>query len=144
MVKLKSLTKSTNIAVGNLEDLESKYKNLKCVLSGSNLGMGAGNNIGIKLSSTDYVYILNPDVFLEKNAIDELIVKSKEISEFSILSPINSDAKYPNYGIKKSKRDIKKNHLPFQVDYIDGFSMLINKNNFKDNIYFDENFFFIS
>ena len=42
---------------------------------------------------------------------------------------------------KKDKIDIEKNHLPFQVDYVDGFSMLINKNNFKDNIYFDENFF---
>ena len=36
-------------------DLESKYQNLKCILSGSNLGMGAGNNIGIKSSKTDYV-----------------------------------------------------------------------------------------
>jgi len=30
------------------QNLESKYKNLKCILSESNLGMGAGNNIGIK------------------------------------------------------------------------------------------------
>ena len=28
-------------------DLESRYQNLKCILSGSNLGMGAGNNVGI-------------------------------------------------------------------------------------------------
>ena len=30
------------------DELESKYQNLKCILSGSNLGMGAANNIGIK------------------------------------------------------------------------------------------------
>ena len=29
------------------EELERKYQNLKCILSNSNLGMGAGNNIGI-------------------------------------------------------------------------------------------------
>ena len=38
-------------------DLESKYQNLKCILSGSNLGMGAGNNIGIKAETTHYVFI---------------------------------------------------------------------------------------
>ena len=48
------------------DELESKYKNLRCILSKSNLGMGTGNNIGIKETKTDYVLILNPDVILEK------------------------------------------------------------------------------
>ena len=39
------------------EDLESQYKNLECILSKFNIGMGAGNNIGIKSAKTDYVYI---------------------------------------------------------------------------------------
>mgnify|MGYP000064106317 FL=1 len=55
------------------DELESKYKNLKCILSKSNLGMGMGNNIGIKETKTDYVLILNPDVILEKNALFSLI-----------------------------------------------------------------------
>ena len=50
--------------------LEGKYKNVKCILSYKNLGMGAGNNLGIKNVMTDYVFILNPDVVLEKNSID--------------------------------------------------------------------------
>ena len=53
------------------DELESKYKNLKCILSKSNLGMGTGNNIGIKETKTDYVLILNPDVILEKNALEK-------------------------------------------------------------------------
>ena len=51
------------------EDLENRYENLKCILSKSNLGMGAGNNIGIKEAKTEYVLILNPDVIVEKNTI---------------------------------------------------------------------------
>ena len=51
------------------ENLEHRYKNLKCILSKSNLGMGMGNNIGIKAAKTEYVLILNPDVILEKNAM---------------------------------------------------------------------------
>ena len=79
------------------EDLESQYKNLKCILSKSNIGMGAGNNIGIKSAKTDYVYILNPDATLETNTLDEIFLASKKIPDFSILSPINVDLNFPNY-----------------------------------------------
>ena len=119
-------------------DLESKYKNLKCILSGSNLGMGAGNNIGIKATTTDYVFVLNPDATLEPYTLNELFLASKKITEFTILSPINVDLNFPNY---KTKKIPEEENSPFQVDCIDGFSMLLNKNKFNDDIYFDENFF---
>jgi N-acetylglucosaminyl-diphospho-decaprenol L-rhamnosyltransferase len=121
-------------------ELEKKYKNLKCVLSKSNIGMGAANNIGIKLTKTDYVLILNPDVTLFPNTLNEIYLASKNISNFTILAPISSDDMYPNYGkFNKSKIDI--NNSFFKVDYVDGFAMLFNKKNFKDDIYFDERFF---
>jgi len=118
------------------EDLESQYKNLKCILSKSNIGMGAGNNIGISSARTDYVYILNPDATLEPNTLEEIFVASKKIPEFSILSPINADLNFPNY-----KKISQEKNNPFQVEHVDGFSMLINKKKFEENIYFDENFF---
>ena len=120
------------------EDLESQYKNLKCVITEKNLGMGAANNIGIKIADTQYVYILNPDTTLEKNALENLFVASEKISDFSIASPIHSNDKFPNW-----KNSIEKNFditQPFQVETVDGFSMIMNKKNFKGN-YFDENFF---
>jgi len=120
------------------QDLESRYQNLKCILSGSNLGMGAGNNIGIKSATTDYVYILNPDATLEPNTLNELFLASKKLPEFTILSPINADLNFPNYKIKKKSED---GCSPFQVDYVDGFSMLLNRNKFINDIYFDERFF---
>ena len=119
-------------------DLESKYKNLKCILSGSNIGMGSGNNIGIKAATTDYVFILNPDVMLEPNTLNELYEASKKLTEFTVLSPINVDLKFPNY---KTKKIPKSENDPFEVDYVDGFSMLLKKNKFNEDIYFDENFF---
>ena len=120
------------------EKLESKYKNLKCIITEENLGMGAANNKGIKLTNTDYVYILNPDTILEKDTLKNLFIESKKISNFSILTPINNDMKIPNW-----KNSIDKNldySKPFQVSSVDGFSMLINKKILKDP-YFDENFF---
>ncbi len=121
--------------------LENNYKNVQCILSKENLGTGAGYNIGIKFSKTDYVYVINPDITLEANALDEIFLASKKLEDFSILSPISSDVHFPNYGMIKEKKEYEEKNLPFKVKYVDGFSMLLNKNKFKNNNYFDENFF---
>ena len=122
------------------KSLEDKYKNLKCILAQSNLGMGSGNNIGIKLAKTEYVLILNPDVILEQNTISELYSASQKLSDFTILSPLEKN--FINYGTFDNKELNKvSNEFPFKVDFVDGFAMLINKNKFEDKTYFDENFF---
>ena len=90
------------------EELENTYDNVSCVLTSKNLGMGAGNNIGIKKAKTDFVLILNPDVILEASTINELIVASQKIINFAILAPISTD-KYPNYRLLKMKKLIKMN-----------------------------------
>ena len=128
-------------------ELESKYKNLKCILSKSNLGMGTGNNIGIKETKTDYVLILNPDVILEKNSLEELFLNSNKLSDFTILAPIEKN--FANYGMFDKKnissrilnQEGEEKNYPFKVDFVDGFAMLLNKKKFKEEIYFDENFF---
>ena len=122
------------------EELEYKHQNLKCVLSKSNLGMGSGNNIGIKLSKTDYVLILNPDVKLEPNTLDELYLASKKLTEFSIISPISSNINFPNYGMFNKRKDFEITPLPFKVDYVDGYAIILNKKNFDGNVY-DEKMF---
>ena len=55
---------SKDIAVK--EKLENSYPNVKVLLSGSNLGYGAGNNFGLSRVKTKFALILNPDVTLEK------------------------------------------------------------------------------
>ena len=121
--------------------LENNYKNVQCILSKENLGTGAGYNIGIKFSKTDYVYVINPDITLEVNALDEIFLASKKLDDFSILSPISSDVNFPNYGMIEEKKNYEEKNLPFKVKYVDGFSMLLNKNKFENNNYFDESFF---
>ena len=120
--------------------LEDKYKNLNCILSGSNLGMGSGNNIGIKSAKTDYVLILNPDTILEPNTINELIIASNTLTDFAILAPIEKN--FTNYGRFDEKNIIKNpDNAPFKVEFVDGFAMLLNKKKIQEDYYFDENFF---
>ena len=122
--------------------IETKYKNVKCILSEKNLGMGAGNNLGIKNVNKDFVLILNPDVTLESNSISEICIGSEKIDNFGIIAPLSNKDQYPNYILKKGHNfDPVK---PFKVKSVDGYAMILNLKKLKkiDNFnFFDENFF---
>ena len=150
---IKSITDKIQIIVvensGNKDfarKLEDKYKNVRCVLSYENLGMGAGNNLGIRNVTTDYAFILNPDIVLEKNAIEEIMIASKKLNTFGLLAPISNNKKYPNYKINETNKSIN-NIEPFKVESIDGFAMILNLkilkkiDQFRNNKFFDENIF---
>jgi N-acetylglucosaminyl-diphospho-decaprenol L-rhamnosyltransferase len=142
---INSLPKNSNIIIiensknNNLKrELESKYDNIEVILN-ENIGMGASNNIGIKKASTQFVYILNPDVKFEEKTFEKLKISSEKIKDFAILSPIHNKTNFPNYKIYNNFLD--QNEDIINVDTVDGFSMIINKEKFKDQNFFDENIF---
>ena len=151
---IESIPSDINILVvdnsGNKEfklSIEKKYINAKCILSLENLGMGAGNNLGLKHSLTDFALILNPDVVLENNTIDELISASKEIESFAVIAPIIKSDVHFNYKLFDENKKNENSVNPFKVKSVDGFAMLLNVkkinqiNNFKNFKFFDENIF---
>ena len=117
------------------EKLKTKYDNIEVIIS-NNVGMGAGNNIGLKACKTSFAYVLNPDTKFHKDTFDNLINEVREISDFTLLSPLNDDPNFPNY-----KKIISNNKNILSVKRIDGFSILINLKKFEDKYFFDENFF---
>ncbi len=129
------------------ESIEKKYKNLECILSKQNLGMGVANNLGLRNITTDYALILNPDVILENSSLTKLINASEEIDNFVILSPVSKDKNLPNYKRKQYNLNYDNFNSPFKVESVDGFAMLLNVKkinsieNFKNFNFFDENIF---
>tara|TARA_A100001015_G_scaffold302900_1_gene391707 strand:+ start:7153 stop:8013 length:861 start_codon:yes stop_codon:yes gene_type:complete len=119
------------------QKLKDKYQNIDCYNSGKNLGMGVGNNLGIKKSNTRYVMILNPDTILNNDTLDKIFKISKSL-DFAILSPISDKDNFPNYKIKNKTNYLEKDF--FEVDQVDGYSMVIDKTKF-DEKFFDENIF---
>ena len=140
---LNSIKKIKNIIIlDNANDkilkkkIKKKYPKIRILLSKKNLGYGAANNKIIRKSKTPLVFILSPDVILKKNCEKNLLKSINELEhDFSMLSPIS---KIKNYGFKKEM--ISKDKL-FEVDYVNGFAIIINKIKIKNVGMFDENFF---
>ena len=120
------------------QELENKYDNIEVIIN-ENIGMGGSNNIGIKKSKTKYAYIINPDVKFNNDTLEKLFEAADSISDFAVISPISNDPNYPNYKRSNDTKIINENII--SVDYVDGFSMLINKEKFQEENFFDENFF---
>lgn len=116
------------------ENFENYKKNLKIILTGSNIGYGRGNNIGIKESKNDYVLILNPDAVLAKNTIN-ILKKTLFDKDFAIAAPeVNNNLSEIN------TLETLTDYNLINVEYVKGFAMLIKKSKFK-NFFFDENIF---
>ena len=120
-----------------IDGLKAKYKNIECYLTGKNLGMGSGNNFGIKKSNTRYVMILNPDTILKSDTLSQIFEISRNL-EFAILSPLSDEKDYPNYKINNNKK--KYDNDLFEVDQVDGYAMILDREQFSNN-FFDEKIF---
>ena len=125
---------SNNLSIK--ENLEKKYNNVECILSGSNIGYGCANNIGLKKVKTKYALILNPDTILHDSALENFIKVTQKITDFAIMGPYIQEKK------NLSDKNFLQNPSHVEVDNVKGFAMFLNIKEFKDIGFFDETFFF--
>ncbi len=87
------------IIVDNASEDESKKiitkenKDVRYIQSKKNVGMGEGNNLGIKHAKGDYILITNDDIIFKKDAIRNLFNFFKKHDNIGIVGPrtFNSD-----------------------------------------------------
>ena len=151
---IKNLSKKIPILViensrdNNLKNyLEKNYKNVKVLIPKKNLGYGAGLNLGIKESKTEFVYCSTVDVVINNNNFFLLDKYKNILRNFGILAGTYHNQRiYKNYEVKDPKI-INKNLLKIgikEVDVIFGSGFLLNKKILKEKKIlklFDENIF---
>ena len=116
-VKIIIIENSNNLDFKN--ELEKKYSNVNCFLTGQNLGYAKGNNFGLSKVKSDYALILNPDAFLGNNTLDRLLVTANNLKDFSIIGPAKQD-EYPELESQKDENEV------FQVNELKGFALFLN------------------
>ena len=137
---------SLNVELKN--ELEEKYDNVKVIIPSKNIGISAGYNLGIKESKTNFVKLTSVDINLSNKSLKDLEDCVSNIKDFAILAPTYDDETiYKNYTIWNSKNldnnftdeTFKKYNIK-EVDFAEN-DFIINKKNFSDIGFFDENIF---
>lgn len=59
---------------GTLELIKKDFPQCYVIKNSKNAGYGKGNNQGMKLSRSEYVLIMNPDIILDKNFLSNIII----------------------------------------------------------------------
>lgn len=113
------------------KEIENKFPNIKCILTGKNLGYGMANNIGLKQVTTKYALILNPDTILFEKTLENFIEAAKQIEDFAIIAPYEQNISLEN----------NQQPAPRLVKSVKGFAMFLNIKEFKEVGFFDEIFF---
>jgi GT2 family glycosyltransferase len=148
--------------------LSEKFPQVKFIQSGCNLGMGGGNNLGIKVAEGRYVLVMNPDIFVFHDSIQKLYDHIKDRSDVGLVAPrlLNPDKtlqhtcyRWHDFWIPIYRRTfigkfkfaekalerflmLEWDHATTrEVDWIQGSCLLIPKKVFDKVGVFDEDFF---
>lgn len=149
--------------------LKEEFPKIKYIKSPRNIGYSAGNNLGASLSKGEFLFFLNPDTIVKKNAVDVLYNFIRNNPKSGMVAPLLLDPfgnVYPNQG--SNEYDLKNAmvtssfinklfpnnpiskkffHLGWnkknveEFDVIPGTAFIIKKNIFEKAGMFDEKFF---
>ncbi len=152
---------------GDASAIAAAHPELKLVVSDRNLGMGGGNNLGVKAASGRYILILNPDTLIKGDAIVKMSAYLDSHPDAGIVGPklLNSDGtlqysclRFPKLHTPILRRTffggLAGRHLneflmkdydhrdPREVDWLMGSCLMVRKLvPEKDGFLFDERFF---
>lgn len=94
----------------DLSDFETLFKNTRYLGCVGNVGMGAGNNIGLKEAKGDNILILNPDTILQLGALRAMHDHLREHNDVGVVGP---RLQYPNGEFQESARKFPSLLMPF-------------------------------
>ena len=110
--------------------VENYRSDIECFVLNDNYGYAYANNYGLSKAKSKYGLVLNPDTRLTKNSINKFLDTASKYENFWLIGPDQ------NFDRSSSTDDIR------EAKTIKGYAMFFNLEKFN-NIYFDENFFFI-
>jgi N-acetylglucosaminyl-diphospho-decaprenol L-rhamnosyltransferase len=151
------------------KELKKKFPKIVYIKSKSNVGFGAGNNLGVQQAKGEYLFFLNPDTEIEKGSLTHLVNFMQADEQVGIVAPLLLDKHnypYPLQGTSElsplsaifglsflntlfPKNPISKKYWLHgwnkketkEVDVVPGTAFVIRKKAFVDAGGFDEKFF---
>jgi GT2 family glycosyltransferase len=72
---------------GSAQAVSEKFRQVELVISKTNVGFSAGNNLGIKKAKGEYILFLNPDTEIVGDTIEETLAYIKNHSQAGAITP---------------------------------------------------------
>lgn len=132
---------------GTLTAAKTLLPQAQVVPSGSNLGFGRANNLGLAHVKTPYALLLNPDARLAPDALQSLYEAALRYPEAAVLAPVLFDApgvvgdffRPPYWQTACQPAPLPEGDLC--TDFVTGAAMLLNLERMKNVGFFDPWFF---
>lgn len=137
---------------GTAEFLERDYPAVAVVSSGRNAGYAGGNNLGVRLSTTKWVLLLNPDTVLHEDALRRMMEVAHEFPDALVTAKLlNIDGSINACGLEMHLTGITSCRAYRQraesvsgtlsVPAASGAALLVQKRVFVDLGGFDDGYF---
>ncbi len=129
-----------------ITSIRSNLPHATVIKNEKNIGFGAANNLALKLVTTPFSFLLNPDCIPQKSFFNEILNAAKFYSEAAIIAPQIIDA-YGNLEINyrwpiKSWRSKGNEAIgPCCVGFVCGAAILLNMKIMNAIGFFDETYF---
>jgi GT2 family glycosyltransferase len=139
-----------------IEELGPSLPETVLIESKENLGFAGGNNLVMRASKADYVYLLNPDAIFEPSALSEIVKVAEEqqdagafqslqvlAQDTSRIASAGNDIVFTGHGYCRGYKD-PVSYAPkdvTQIAYASGASVLYCTEALKEAGYFDETLF---
>ncbi len=134
---LKNIADDFNIIVvdnaskdGTADFIKENYPQVKLIRPDVNIGYGRAANVALQKTTTDFCFLLNPDIIADTGEILRLLEQAKLQPNLGVISPATS----------KDEFDPSKT-LPEKTEWVVGATMLFNMKNLRRIGFFDENIF---
>lgn len=75
-----------------LADAKNSFPNVTFVFNPQNIGFAAGNNVGIKLATGEYIILLNSDAFPSPGMLGRLIEHFAQDAQLGMVGPVTNAA----------------------------------------------------
>lgn len=150
---------------GSQQMVREKFPQVGLVVNEKNLGFSGGNNLGISLTTTPYILLLNSDAFVTDNAMESLLSIMQEHPKAGIVGAhlLNRDGsfqashtRFPGlwqefliltglgrlwHGRFYPSRGAEMEKGPQIVDYVEGACLMVRREAFKQAGGLNEDFF---
>lgn len=154
---LEIIVVDNNSTDGSAEMARKHFPKVRIIQNKKNIGYSGGNNIGIKESKGEYVFILNNDTEVDKNFLNPLVSIMNNDATVGCVQPkllyginhnlLNAVGSYLtstgflyHYGYRKNSK-LKQYNIPLLIYSAKGAAMLLRKSALKNVGLFDEDFF---